>query len=102
MLGASLVCGGTGGAPVTAATVTPSPFNSNGSAEIEQVVTMPATCIGPVVLVRAFTASAPLGSQLGAFIAATGLTANAQNQNQNQNQNENQDNEHQGGSGHGN
>jgi len=85
MVGATLVCGGTGGSPVAVAdaAVTPSPLTSQGNAEISQAVTLPAACIGPVVLVRIFNASAPLGSQLGAFIAVTGLTPGAANQNQN-------------------
>ena len=76
MLGATVVCGGTGGTPVSVPddAVTPSPLSSEGNAEIEQTVTLPSACFGPVVLVRIFNTSAPLGSQLGAFIAATGLT----------------------------
>jgi hypothetical protein len=86
MVGATLVCGGTGGTPVAVANnaVTPSPLSSSGGAQIEQTVTLPAACFGPVVLIRAFNASAPLGSQLGVFIAMTGL-APGQGQNQNQN-----------------
>jgi hypothetical protein len=83
MVGATLVCGGSGGSPVPVpgASVTPSPLSSTGNAEIQQVVTLPPACQGPVVLVRIFNASAPLGSQLGAFIAVTGLTPHAENQN---------------------
>ena len=86
MVGATLVCGGTGGSPVAVAdlSVTPSPLSSMGNAQIDQVLTLPPMCFGPVVLVRVFNSSAALGSQLGVFIAATGLTPNAaQNQNQN-------------------
>lgn len=98
MVGASLVCGGSGGAPVPVLDtfVTPSPLSSRGQAEIDQMVTLPAVCIAPVVLVRIFTSSAPLGSQLGPFIAASGIAANGM-QNQNQNQNDNQN----GNGGHG-
>jgi hypothetical protein len=88
MVGASLVCGGTGGTVVTADPVTPSPLSTAGNAEIDQQVTLPAGgCFAPVVLVRAFTASAPLGSQLGPFIAVTGLMPGAANNNNNNNNN---------------
>ena len=75
MVGATLVCGGTGGATVAVAdtAITPSPLSSSGNAQIDEKVTLPESCFGPVVLVRSFNASAPLGSQLGVFIAATGL-----------------------------
>jgi hypothetical protein len=88
MVGATLVCGGSGGTPVPVPdiSVTPTPLSSSGNAEINQAVTLPGVCFGPVVVVRIFNASAPLGSQLGAFIAVTGMALN-QNQNQNQNQN---------------
>jgi hypothetical protein len=92
MVGATLVCGGTGGGPVAeAVAVTPSPLNSLGNAEITQDVTLPAACFGPVVLVRVFSTAT---GQLGAFIAATGLTPNAA-----QNQNEHGDNHGDGGRG---
>lgn len=89
MVGATLVCGGSGGTavPVPDIDLAPSPLSSSGNAEINQVVTIPPVCFAPVVLVRIFNSSAPLGSQLGPFIAVSGL---AQNQNQNQNQNGNQ------------
>ena len=86
MVGASLICGGSGGTavPETGGVVSPSPLSAAGNAEIEQAVNLPANCFAPVVLVRIFTSAAPVGSQLGAFIAATGLTLNApQKQNQN-------------------
>jgi len=94
MVGATLVCGGTGGAPVpeTAAGVTPSPLSSLGNAEIDQAVTLPAACFGPVVLVRVFNTTS---TQLGAFIAVTGLTPNAA-----QNQHQDQDNHGGGDQGH--
>ena len=91
MVGASLVCGGSGGAPVPEFNgfVTPSPLSASGRAEINQLVTMPAVCVAPVVLVRFFNSAAPPGSQLGPFIAETGIAAGAaQNQNQNGNQND--------------
>jgi hypothetical protein len=100
MVGASLVCGGSGGAPVPEFNgfVTPSPLSTSGRAEINQLVTMPAVCVAPVVLVRFFNSAAPPGSQLGPFIAESGIAAGAgQNQNQNQNQNENQNDDDHGG-----
>jgi hypothetical protein len=85
MVGATLVCGGTGGTAVPAAggLVTPSPLSASGNGEIDQTVNVPSTCFGPVVLVRIFTSAAPLGSQLGSFVALSGMTPNTvQNQNQ--------------------
>src|SRR5690349_20405530 len=56
MVAASLVCGGTGGTvvPVPDLSITPSPLSTAGNAEIQQQVTLPATCFAPVVLVRIF------------------------------------------------
>jgi hypothetical protein len=71
MVAASLVCGGSGGA--VAASTGGVPFDSMGNAEIETTVTLPASCIAPVVLVRIFNASASPGLQLGPFIAVSGL-----------------------------
>jgi hypothetical protein len=91
MVGATLVCGGSGGAVVPeAVAVTPSPLSLAGNAEIDQDVTLPAACFGPVVLVRIFNTTS---TSLGSFIAATGLTPNAA-------QNPNQDSsDHSGGGG---
>jgi hypothetical protein len=97
MVAASLVCGGSGGTVVAVPdlSITPAPLSMAGNAEIDQQVTLPASCIAPVVLVRIFTASAPLGSQLGPYIAINGITpAAAKNNN-----NDNEDNH--GGKGHG-
>jgi hypothetical protein len=97
MVGATLICGGTGGTPVPefGGLVTPSPLSTSGNAEIDQTVNLPSTCVGPVVLVRIFTSAAPLGSQLGPFIAVSGIAPNTpQNQNQN-----NDNNDNHGGSG---
>ena len=98
MVGATLICGGTGGTPVpaTGGLVTPSPLGASGNAEINQAVNLPSLCFGPVVLVRIFTSAAPLGSQLGSFIAVSGMTPNAS---QNQNQNDDDKDGH-GGGGH--
>jgi hypothetical protein len=86
MVGATLICGGSGGTavPETGGAVSPSPLSAAGNAEIEQAVNVPANCFGPVVLVRIFTSSAPVGSQLGAFLALSGFTPDApQKQNEN-------------------
>jgi ribose/xylose/arabinose/galactoside ABC-type transport system permease subunit len=92
MVGATLVCGGSGGAVVPeAVAVTPSPLSLAGNAEIVQDVTLPAACFGPVVLVRIFNTTS---TQLGSFIAATGLAPNAA-------QNLNQDSSDHGGGGRG-
>ena len=98
MVGATLICGGTGGTPVqeSGGLVTPSPLSSSGSAEIDQTVNLPSACFGPVVLVRIFTSAAPLGSQRGPFVAMSGMTPNTA---QNQNQNDDNKDGH-GGSGH--
>jgi hypothetical protein len=79
MVGTSLICGGSGGTvvPETGGVVSPSPLSAAGNAEIEQAVNLPASCFAPVVLVRIFSSSAPVGSQLSAFIAVSGLTPNA-------------------------
>ncbi|HWC96911.1 MAG TPA: hypothetical protein VG456_09185 [Candidatus Sulfopaludibacter sp.] len=87
MVAATLVCGGTGGMAVAVPdlSIAAATLSSSGDAQIDQTVTLPASCVGPVVLVRIFSPSAALGSQLGPFIAASGLMAGTQ-QNQNQNQ----------------
>jgi hypothetical protein len=98
MVAASLVCGGVV-VPVPDLSITPAPLSTTGNAEIDQQVTLPATCIAPAVLVRVFNPSAALGAQLGPYIAVTGITPGAaQNQNQNNNNNSNEDNH---GKGHG-
>ena len=77
MVAASLVCGGSGGA-VAGSTdgvlLTPA-----GNAEIEGTVTVPATCMAPVILVRFFNSAGAPGSQLGPFIALTGFNMAAGN-----------------------
>lgn len=71
MVAASLVCGGSGGA--VAASTDAVPLSGAGNAELKDKITVPATCIAPIVLVRAFNNAAVPGSQLGPFIAVTGL-----------------------------
>ena len=73
MVGASIVCGGSGGS--VAASSDGTPLSAAGDAEIDMNVTLPSSCMAPVVLVQIFTPSAPVGSQLGRFIAVSGLTA---------------------------
>jgi hypothetical protein len=75
MVAASVVCGGSGG--TVAASTGGVPFDSVGNAEIESAVTLPSSCLAPVVLVRIFNASASPGSQLGPFIAVSGLNSSA-------------------------
>jgi hypothetical protein len=98
MVAATLVCGGSGGTavPVPDLSITPAPLSAAGNAEIQQQVTLPASCFAPVVLVRIFNPAAALGSQLGPFIAVTGITPGPPNNNNNNN---NEDNH--GDSGHG-
>ena len=68
---ASLVCGGSGGTVVaTTAAVTLTPA---GNAHIHEKITLPASCIGPVILVRVAAANGTPVAQ-GPFIAATGFT----------------------------
>jgi hypothetical protein len=67
---ASVVCGGSGGTVV--ASTGGVPLNAAGDFEIEQKVTLPDSCIAPVILVRIFNAAAT--PPLGAFIAASGFT----------------------------
>jgi hypothetical protein len=90
MVAATVVCGGTGGTAVVVpeSSVMPAQLSGSGNAQINQSVSLPASCIAPVVLVRIFNLSQPPGSQLGPFIAASGIAPNmGQNQNGNQNGN---------------
>ena len=81
MVAASLVCGGSGG--VVAASTDGVPLSTTGRAEIEAKITLPATCMAPVVLVRVFTNTAAPGSQLGPFIAVTGFNMGSAGQQDN-------------------
>ena len=68
---ASLVCGGSGGS--VAATTGSFPLSSAGNAKISDTITLPGSCIAPVVLIRVTaTTSGPLQSP-GPFIALSGL-----------------------------
>jgi hypothetical protein len=94
MVAATLVCGGSGGAVVpVAVAVTPSPLSSSGNADIDQAVTLPTACFGPVVLVQVF--DMPTAQLSPVFIAVTGLTPSAA-------QNSNEDRSDHGDGGHGN
>lgn len=68
---ASLVCGGGGGAVV--ATTAGVPLTPAGNAHIHEKITLPASCIGAVILVRVAAANGTPVAQ-GPFIAATGFT----------------------------
>lgn len=63
---ASLVCGGSGGA--VAATSDTFPLTPDGNADFRGQLTLPSSCLAPVVIVRAVGPNGP-----GAFIAATGV-----------------------------
>lgn len=72
MVAASLVCNGSGGTLV--ASTSAMPLSPGGNAEIRQTITLPSSCLAPVVLVRVFNSLAPVGNQLGVFIAANGFS----------------------------
>lgn len=71
MVAASLVCGGSGGMVVGSSAAVF--LNASGKANIEDSVSVPAACVAPVVLIRIFNPAASMGSQLGSFIAITGI-----------------------------
>jgi hypothetical protein len=68
---ASLVCGGSGGTVM--ATTAGVPLTPAGNAHVHEKITLPASCIGPVILVRVAAANGTPVAQ-GPFIAATGFT----------------------------
>jgi hypothetical protein len=65
-IAASLVCGGSGGA--VAATSHTFALSPEGNAAFSDQLTLPTTCLAPVVIVRAVGPNGP-----SAFIAATGV-----------------------------
>ena len=67
-ISASLVCSGTGG--TVAATTDAVSLSTAGNAEIESQSSVPITCFGPVVLVRAV-----FNGNAGPWIAGTGFSA---------------------------
>lgn len=85
MVAASLVCGGSGGSVV--ATSDGTSLSAAGIAELNTTIALPATCMAPVVLIRVFNSTAPIGSQLGPFIALSGFNAGAAAKNPNDNGN---------------
>jgi len=85
MVAASVVCGGSGG--TVAATTEAVSLSSLGDAHIESGITLPSPCLAPVVLIRI----ANPGTQPGAFIAATGLSAAQAND---ENDNHDKDDDH--------
>jgi RNA polymerase sigma factor (sigma-70 family) len=70
-ISASLVCGGTGGTVV--ATTDPVSLSASGDAEIESQISVPSTCFGPVVLVRAV-----FNGNAGPWIAGTGSNSTSE------------------------
>ena len=87
MVAASLVCGGSGG--LVGASTSAVFINASGNAHIEDTITVPASCLAPVVLVRIFNPAGAPGSQLGAFIASTGVAAGSNAGNNNHDGNDN-------------
>ena len=67
---ASLVCGGSGGA--VAATSQTFALSPEGNADFSDQLTLPTSCLAPVVIVRAVGPNGP-----SAFIAATGVNPSA-------------------------
>ena len=92
MVAASLICGGSGGTVV--ASTAPVFLSSGGNARIENTIFLPASCAAPAVALRIFNPAAAAGSQLGSFIAITGLSAAANFNNGNGLNNGNNDDRH--------
>ena len=91
MVAASVVCGGSGG--TVAGSTGGTFFSAGGNAEIQDTVTLPSSCMAPVVLVRIFNPAVAPGGQLGPFIAATGLST-VGNMQPGNNNNDNDGNDH--------
>jgi hypothetical protein len=70
-ISASLVCGGTGGTVV--ATSDAVSLSAAGDAEIESQISVPSTCFGPVVLVRAV-----FNGNAGPWIAGMGFASTSE------------------------
>ncbi len=66
---ASLTCEGTN----VVASTDVVPLNSSGDAKINQFITIPSTCVGPVILVQIGSTTSNPGPLLGPWIAATGF-----------------------------
>ena len=68
----SLVCGGSGGTVV--ATTGAVPLSTSGDAHIHEKITLPASCIAPVILVRAAVVNGTTPAQ-PPFIAVSGFNS---------------------------
>lgn len=68
---ASLTCHGTN----VTATTSVVPLSSEGNAEIEQTISPPRSCVGPIVLIRVGSTMANPGPLMGPWIAASGFGA---------------------------
>lgn len=66
---ASLTCEGTNVVASTGLV----PLSSSGDANINQQITLPSSCVGPIVLVRLGSTTTNPGPILGAWFAATGF-----------------------------
>jgi hypothetical protein len=64
MVSASVVCAN----GPTVITTSPTAFSSRGNAHLERRISLPAQCVGPIVLVRAFT-----NGSSGPWLAASGV-----------------------------
>jgi hypothetical protein len=69
---ASLVCGGSGG--TVAATTGAVALSTSGDAHIHEKITLPASCIAPVILVRAAVVNGTTPAQ-PPFIAVSGFSS---------------------------
>ncbi len=66
---ASLVCQGTNVVASTGVV----PLDKSGDAEIKQVISLPSSCIGPIVLIRVGATTSNPGPLMGPWIAASGF-----------------------------
>lgn len=71
---ASLVCGGSGGTVV--ATTAAVPLSTSGHAHLHEKITLPASCIAPVILVRAAVVNG-MTPTTPPFIAVSGFSSGA-------------------------
>jgi hypothetical protein len=69
---ASLVCGGSGG--TVAATTAAVALSTSGDAHIHEKITLPASCVAPVILVRAAVVNGTTPA-VPPFIAASGFNS---------------------------
>jgi hypothetical protein len=78
---ASLVCGGSGGTVV--ATTAAVPLSTSGDAHTHEKITLPASCIAPVVLVRAAVVNGTTLAQ-PPFIAVSGFSSSSKGKDSNE------------------